>query len=109
MLMWSKSVIDSVFIGNGITAISLILIITVNSVFAIERGDLNFPGNDLIANTTNSGNQTGATSNFNATESGAEFRSSKILSRRKRYIAFPEGSSFSVYFFFLSNCSGCSM
>lgn len=108
MLMWSKSVTDSVFVGNGITAISLILIITVNSVFAIERGDLNFPGN-LIANTTNSGNQSGATSNSNATETGAEFRSSKILSRRKRYIAFPEGSSFSVYFFFFSNFSGCSM
>lgn len=96
MLMRCKSVIDSVLHANGITAIFLVLIVTVNSVWAIEHSELNVRGNFSIANSTKSASAGTSSTSFNATENGIS--SPKVLSRRKRYIAFPEGSSFSVSF-----------
>lgn len=103
--MWFKSVIDSVLNANGITSIWLVLMVIANSMHAVECADLNTPGNDLIANVT------AAAPSLNATENATGIRSPKVLSRRKRYVAFPEGSSFSVglHFIYLHNCSRSSI
>lgn len=71
------------------TTILLVLtLVVVHSVCSVENLDQNIPASDLI--TTDS--------TQNSTENVRKINSPKVLSRRKRYVAFPEGSSFSVSF-----------
>lgn len=59
--------------------------VMLHSVHSIENFQRHNPGSDSITNSTQ-----------NSRENLSEHSSPKVLSRRKRYVAFPEGSSFSV-------------
>lgn len=76
---------DTIVNVPRITSILLILIIVVvHSACSIEQ---NISASDTVTNFTQ-----------NPGDNGREISSPKVLSRRKRYVAFPEGSSFSVGF-----------
>lgn len=69
----------------------LFLIITLDVLYATDK---QADGTVAIANHTTSTAIIGGT----ALNPIQRMRSTKLLSRRKRFIAFPEGSSFSVSF-----------
>lgn len=79
---------DIVLNVKSVTSALLVLILTLNTVYSNEQ----FDGNMAVSNVTTNGLKT----SLNRTESVGKMSGSKVLSRRKRYVAFPEGSSFSV-------------
>lgn len=86
--MGNQSVMDSVLNGKSVTSALLVLIVTMNTVHGTQQSD----GNITDGNWSTHGVETA----INRTEIMGRMSSSKVLSRRKRYVAFPEGSSFSV-------------
>lgn len=97
--MWTQSTVGSVFNAKSIsTSTILVLIITLDVLFATTTADSvddkHIDGTVAIANHTIATAITGGTA-LNPIQS---MSSTKVLSRRKRFIAFPEGSSFSVSF-----------
>lgn len=70
-----------------LTSVLLVLFVVVQCVDCIENMR-NISGSNSITNHTKF--------TQNQVDNVAEKRSPKVLSRRKRYVAFPEGSSFSV-------------
>lgn len=76
---------DTILSAHRITSIVLIIIVVVHSVHSIENIEQNMPESDSVTNSTQ-----------NSRENIRDISSPKVLSRRKRFVAFPEGSSFSV-------------
>lgn len=90
---------DRILNAKSIKSILLVSVIVVNSVYGTENIEQSIHGSDSITN--------GTESSHNGTENVPEISSPKVLSRRKRYVAFPEGSSFSVRVllsYFMFNC-----
>lgn len=90
-MMWNQSVMDRVLNVKSITSVIIVLIVTMNFAQTDDSTRGNVAVTNFMINET-------TTTTLQRTESATKMSSSKILSRRKRFIAFPEGSSFSVSF-----------
>lgn len=104
--MWIQSTVGSVLNAKSIsTSTVLVLIITLDVMIATTAAaavadavnDEHIDGTMDIANHTTNAIAT-PTTGGTALNPIQSISSTKVLSRRKRFIAFPEGSSFSVSF-----------
>lgn len=103
--MWIQSIVGCVSNAKSIsTSTLLVLMITLDLVCAVTKAtaatsDRYINGAVTIANhTTNAITSKSTTTGPTALNPIQSTSSIKVLSRRKRFIAFPEGSSFSVSF-----------
>lgn len=95
--MWMPSIVGSVLNANSISTSTVLVLIVTLSVHFTKAADQHIDGTMVIANhTTNAITPSATADETEPNPMQNTMSSTKVLSRRKRFIAFPEGSSFSV-------------
>lgn len=83
-----QSVMDTVLNAKSVVFMVLVLIVTTSNGLSAEQDGLNQPGSNSTL--------IGTKAVLNTSISQPDSTHPKLLSRRRRFVAFPEGSSFSV-------------